>query len=128
MGVGFEQVWQRTNTVHQAYRRFPEAGGKCRLQVHVACLSQMLYPAAARALGWRACLILLFSMSVSLAAAQDAAAPPDCKCRSPDGQMLPLGSVQCVSIVGRQSLVRCEMSTNTPYWKAIDGVEGCPDA
>ncbi len=54
--------------------------------------------------------------------------PTECRCRAPDGQMQALGTVQCVTIVGRQSLVRCEMSTNTPYWNEVEGVEGCPDA
>ena len=52
----------------------------------------------------------------------------DCQCRGPDGQMRDLGSVQCVDISGRPNLMRCVMSTNTPYWKKLDNVEGCPAA
>ena len=52
----------------------------------------------------------------------------DCQCRAPDGQMLDLGTVECFDIVGHKKLVRCEMSTNTPYWKKVDGIEGCPTA
>ncbi len=52
----------------------------------------------------------------------------DCQCRAPDGQMKNLGTVQCVNIVGNKKLVRCEMSTNTPYWKDVEGAEGCPAA
>lgn len=58
----------------------------------------------------------------------DLAPVPECQCRSPDGQMQDLGTVQCVDIVGRKNLVRCEMSTNTPYWKKVEGTSGCPDA
>jgi len=53
---------------------------------------------------------------------------PDCQCRAPSGQMRDLGSVECFDIVGHKALVRCEMSTNTPYWKKVDGIEGCPAA
>ena len=52
----------------------------------------------------------------------------ECQCRAPDGQMRDLGTIECVDIVGHKKLVRCEMSTNTPYWNNIDGVEGCPAA
>lgn len=58
--------------------------------------------------------------------AQSSAA--DCQCRAPGGQMRDLGYVECVNIVGTQNLVRCVMSTNTPYWKKLEGVEGCPSA
>jgi hypothetical protein len=37
-----------------------------------------------------------------------------------------LGTVQCVDIVGTKRLVRCEMSQNNPYWKSLEGGEGCP--
>jgi hypothetical protein len=53
---------------------------------------------------------------------------PDCKCRAPDGQMQALGTVMCVNIVGTDHLVRCEMSTNTLFWKEPDGIDGCTDA
>ncbi|NND89350.1 MAG: hypothetical protein HKN42_00700 [Granulosicoccus sp.] len=80
------------------------------LRVHTACLAASLWLVSALAWG------------------QDPLVAPDCKCRAPDGQMRDLGTVQCVDIVGTRKLVRCEMSTNTPYWKTVDGVEGCPDA
>lgn len=51
---------------------------------------------------------------------------PDCRCRAPDGSLKDLGTVQCVDITGNSHLMRCVMSTNTPYWKPVDGVEGCP--
>ncbi len=50
----------------------------------------------------------------------------DCQCRAPGGDMKNLGTVECVNITGRQYLVRCEMSMNTPYWNKLDDVEGCP--
>ncbi len=71
---------------------------------------------------------ILMMVGAGQVIAQDQAKAPACKCRSPDGQMQDLGTVQCVNIVGRNSLVRCEMSTNTPYWKKVEGVAGCPDA
>lgn len=51
---------------------------------------------------------------------------PDCRCRAPDGSLKDLGTVQCVEITGQSRLVRCVMSTNTPYWRPVDGVQGCP--
>jgi hypothetical protein len=39
-----------------------------------------------------------------------------------------LGTVECVDITGEKYLVRCEMSTNTPYWRKIKGGSGCPAA
>jgi len=39
-----------------------------------------------------------------------------------------LGTVECVNIAGREKLVLCTMSTNTPYWKDVAGGESCPDA
>ncbi|MFK7854968.1 MAG: hypothetical protein AB8B79_12675 [Granulosicoccus sp.] len=71
--------------------------------------------------------IITFSGS-AVYAQQTQATDTDCQCRAPDGQMKNLGTVECVDIVGNKSLVRCEMSTNTPYWKKIDGIEGCPAA
>ena len=62
------------------------------------------------------------------AAESDQVQTPECKCRSPNGQMQELGTVQCFDIVGNKNLVRCEMSTNTPYWKKVEGASGCPDA
>lgn len=55
-------------------------------------------------------------------------AKPECQCRAPDGSMRDMGAVECFDIVGTKNLLRCEMSTNTPFWKKIDGVEGCPSA
>jgi len=60
--------------------------------------------------------------------AMEQAMEHDCRCRSPDGKLQELGTVQCFNIVGTDQLLRCEMSTNTPYWKKVDGVKGCPDA
>lgn len=51
---------------------------------------------------------------------------PDCQCRAPGGIMKDLGAIECVDIVGTKRLVRCEMSENTPYWKNVEGVDGCP--
>ena len=64
--------------------------------------------------------------TINVAVAQSA--DPDCQCRAPGGGMRDLGAVECVNIVGTRHMVRCEMSTNTPYWKQLEGVEGCPDA
>ncbi len=50
----------------------------------------------------------------------------DCQCRDPQGNRRDLGTVECVNITGTQYLVRCEMSTNTPYWKRIKDDAGCP--
>lgn len=52
----------------------------------------------------------------------------DCQCRAPDGNMRDLGTVECVNIVGTRKMVRCEMSSNNPYWKDYGEVDGCPDA
>lgn len=65
-------------------------------------------------------------ISPVIATAQDT--DKDCQCRAPNGEMRDLGTVECVDIVGTRSLVRCEMSTNTPFWKTVEGVRGCPDA
>lgn len=56
------------------------------------------------------------------------AVPPEveCQCRDPDGQRRDLGTVQCVDISGTAWLVRCEMSTNTPYWRRVRDDSGCP--
>lgn len=69
---------------------------------------------------------ILSLLLVGCAFAQEA--KPECQCRSPDGSMKDIGAVQCFDIVGAQKLVRCEMSTNTPFWKKVDGVVGCPIA
>ena len=73
----------------------------------------------------RSLLILLISISSVTFAQQPA---PDCQCRAPGGLMKDLGTVACFNIVGNNRMVRCEMSTNTPYWKELEGVAGCPDA
>ena len=73
----------------------------------------------------RSLLTFLIAFS-SVTLAQQSA--PDCQCRAPGGLMKDLGTVACFDIVGSNRLVRCEMSTNTPYWKELEGVAGCPDA
>lgn len=74
--------------------------------------------------------VRLFPVALAFAATVTAAAPyvppPDCQCRAPDGNRLDLGTITCVSIGTRNYLVRCEMSTNTPYWRRLDGDAGCP--
>ncbi len=78
-----------------------------------------------------AALAVACSVSVSLALAQSLdteSIVADCQCPAPDDQMRDLGTIECVDTVGRKKLVRCEMSTNTPYWNNIDGIEGCPAA
>ena len=72
--------------------------------------------------------VILFSCVFLCTAALAQSSSSDCQCRGPDGQMRDLGSVQCVDISGRPNLMRCVMSTNTPYWKKLDNVEGCPAA
>lgn len=96
-------------------------------------LSALMRPNRRGSPDFKAVGAVLLMVAAGQALAQSQTAPdqsiaPDCKCRSPDGQMQNLGTVQCVNIVGRNSLVRCEMSTNTPYWKKVEGVAGCPDA
>ena len=70
--------------------------------------------------------LIAFLLTINVAVAQST--DPDCQCRAPGGGMRDLGAVECVNIVGTRHMVRCEMSTNTPYWKQLEGVEGCPDA
>ena len=77
---------------------------------------------------WVALTVVTTGHAMAQATESDQVIAPECKCRSPDGQMQDLGTVQCVDIVGRKNLMRCEMSTNTPYWKKIEGASGCPDA
>ena len=50
---------------------------------------------------------------------------PDCQCRDPVGERRDLGTVECVDISGTPWLVRCEMSTNTPYWRRLSPEAGC---
>ncbi len=101
----------------------------CRDYGLVSALEQRNRRRGARLKILRVALMMVCSGQVMAQAAEpDLATAPECKCRSPDGQMQDLGTVQCVDIVGRKNLVRCEMSTNTPYWKKVDGASGCPDA
>ena len=77
---------------------------------------------------WVALMMMATGQALVQAAESDQDQTPECKCRAPGGQMQELGTVQCFDIVGHRNLVRCEMSTNTPYWKRVEGVSGCPDA
>ncbi|MFK7994642.1 MAG: hypothetical protein AB8B87_10925 [Granulosicoccus sp.] len=70
------------------------------------------------------CSTSLLSSSALLAQKSD----KDCQCRAPGGDMRDLGTVECVQIGGTAKLVTCTMSTNTPYWKDVENVEGCPSA
>ena len=69
---------------------------------------------------------VMFAMTSSIVLAQTD--KPDCQCRAPGGDMVDLGTVQCVDIAGRSKLVLCTMSTNTPFWKDVEAVAGCPAA
>ena len=69
---------------------------------------------------------VLFAVTSSIVFAQGE--KPDCQCRAPGGDMVDLGSVQCVDISGRSKLVLCTMSTNTPFWEDVEAGEGCPAA
>ena len=71
-------------------------------------------------------VFILMALTTSVGFAQET--EPDCQCRAPGGLMQDLGTVACFDIVGNKRMVRCEMSTNTPYWKEVEGIEGCPDA
>ena len=84
------------------------------------------HPGSTRIKALRYLALLPVILSINAAWAQGA--EPDCQCRAPGGEMRNLGTIACVDIVGTRHMVRCEMSTNTPYWKQLDGVEGCPDA
>ena len=75
------------------------------------------------------CALLLgvAGSSPSLAATDAAAAPsPECRCRVPGGELTDLGTVACFDLGGAAVAMRCEMSTNTPYWRRVDGPAGCP--
>jgi len=76
--------------------------------------------------------VILVSLAATLmmsAWAGDAANDtPECQCRDREGVRVDLGSVDCFDISGSRSLYRCEMSTNTPYWKRVGNQEGCPQA
>ena len=56
------------------------------------------------------------------------APPPECKCRTPDGELRNLGTELCMTISGQPARMRCEMSTNTPFWKPLDTAGGCAPA
>jgi len=75
-------------------------------------------------------LLAMVGLGISMASSQAFAqgSKPDCQCRAPGGNMHDLGTVQCVDIAGRSKLLRCTMSTNTPYWEEIESSEGCPAA
>lgn len=77
--------------------------------------------------GARRCLFVA-ALAVVTSSAWSQNDDSDCQCRAPDGGMRNLGTVECVDIAGTRKMVRCEMSTNTPFWKDLDGVQGCPDA
>jgi len=72
---------------------------------------------------------IALSVLLSGNALADREAPDtDCQCRDATGNMRTLGTVTCIDIPGDQYLVRCEMSTNTPYWKKLEGDASCPMA
>lgn len=74
--------------------------------------------------------VLSLAMFLTMGVAADTSQnnKPPCQCRDRDGQRRDLGSVDCFDISGTRSLFRCEMSSNTPYWKPIDDNGGCPQA
>jgi len=72
---------------------------------------------------------VIFMATVTVCTLSLAEAPEaDCQCRAPGGAMRALGTVECISIAGSRKMVLCTMSTNTPYWKDIENVDGCPTA
>ena len=84
---------------------------------------------APRAVATAACALLLGIAGPVFGAdvAPDAgASPPECRCRVPGGGLTDLGTVACFELGGAPVAMRCEMSTNTPYWRRIDGPAGCP--
>ena len=83
-------------------------------------------PRSSRNIVYRQSLFILLILTSSVAFAQQP--DQDCQCRSPGGLMQNLGTVACFNIVGNNRMMRCEMSTNTPYWKELEGITGCPDA
>jgi len=56
------------------------------------------------------------------------APPPDCQCRAPQGGMRNVGTVLCITVGTSPVMVRCEMSTNTPFWKPLGDGGGCAPA
>lgn len=97
---------------------------------------RFLMPSRARAVPWSATVrrcrakhLVIHSCLLSATILSPThAQTTDCQCRAPDGTMRDLGTVECVDIVGTRNMVRCEMSTNTPYWRKLNTVEGCPSA
>ena len=71
--------------------------------------------------GGAALAAAILASAAALASVPD----PDCQCRDPGGERRDLGTVECVSIAGTPYLVRCEMSTNTPYWRRLRDEAGC---
>jgi len=69
--------------------------------------------------------IVVSTLFVTSTLAAAATPPPDCQCRAPDGERQDLGTVTCVRIGSKPYLVRCEMSTNTPYWRRLHDEAGC---
>lgn len=68
---------------------------------------------------------LFFLLTVGVV---NAARPPiNCECRDQAGSMRSIGFIQCIEINGGQRLVRCEMSSNTPFWSPLTE-NGCPPA
>ena len=84
--------------------------------------------AASRRVGLAACALSLLAAGSSRGADDTAgvATPPECRCRVPGGELTDLGTVACFELGGAAVTMRCEMSTNTPYWRRIDGPAGCP--
>lgn len=70
-------------------------------------------------------LIVISTLFVTCSLASDDSPQPDCQCRAPDGERQDLGTVTCVRIGSKPYLVRCEMSTNTPYWRRLRDEAGC---
>ena len=68
------------------------------------------------------------SLSLIAGPALADAPPPDCQCRTPDGELRNLGTELCVTIAGQPARMRCEMSTNTPFWKPLGDGGGCAPA
>jgi len=56
------------------------------------------------------------------------ASPPDCRCRLPGGELRDIGTVTCLTVSTTPVMMRCEMSTNTPFWKPLGDGSGCNPA
>ena len=72
------------------------------------------------------CVLLLVVAEASFARDDAAAPPPECRCRVPGGELTDLGTVACFELGGTAVAMRCEMSTNTPYWRRVDAPAECP--